>query len=79
MNPRMGASEKTEARDSAETGERVWNGATQHGIRPSVLAKGGAGLISFLKPSGEGITDHQGHPWPSWKVSPTLLQADRVT
>lgn len=50
MKPPMGVSEKTEARDSAETGERVWNGATQHGIRPSVLAKGGAGLISFLKP-----------------------------
>lgn len=30
--------------------EGVWNGATQQGIGPSVLAKGGAGLISFLKP-----------------------------
>lgn len=52
MNLRMGASDRTEANDSAETGEGMWNGASQQGIGPSVLAKGGAGQISFLKPRG---------------------------
>ena len=50
MNLRMGASDRTAVHDSAETGEVVWNEATQQGTGPSVLAKGGAGLISFVKP-----------------------------